>query len=179
MFKKVNPYMVFINDHCDGRYNEMIDRIVPFDKKIMNTNIGINETCLLQYDLFLEQKEHDEVLFQECDYFWIDKGEHLLEAVKSLPFVSPYDHPDKYDHEKSIIKYISGRHWKSTSSTTATFATKRHPFELNKDIFYKHGYLDKARWEEIGDGLYTPIPTLATHMVASQLSPGITHETFI
>ena len=179
-FKDIKPKVVFLNDFCDGRYNEMEDRIVPFDKDIIKTEIGINATCLKQYDLFLEQNEHDEVLFLECDYFWVDSGKYLLDALKTLQFVSPYDHPDKYElNELSRICYVGGRHWKSTSSTTSTFATRRPNFELLKDLFYKHGYIDKARWEEIGSRLYTPIPTLATHMVKSQLAPGITYETFI
>lgn len=175
-FKEVKPKMVFICDYTTPQTIEMIRRVVPFEKEIISTGLGINETCLKQYDLFLEQKDEDEVLFSECDYLWLSSsGQKLLDALRKLPYVSPYDHPDKYLLDKKVdIKLVNGKHWRSTPSTTSTFATTRDNFLKQKDIFYKYGYLDKARWEEMGsDVLFTPIPTLATHCVTSQMAPGI------
>jgi len=180
-FKNVKPTVHFILDYCDQRYVDMLKRIVPFHYTYEATQLGINETCLRQYQLFEEQAD-DEVLFQECDYLWLpDSGQALLDALRVLPFVSPYDHGDKYlVDEKVYVKLVGDKHWKSTTSTTATFATTRKHFMDNKEIFYKHGYLDKARWEEIdiyAKSLYTPIPALATHMVKDWLSPGIDWKT--
>lgn len=176
-FKDVKPTVHFILDYCDQRYVDMLKRIVPFQYTYELTEIGINATCLKQYELF-EAQADDEVLFAECDYLWLpDSGQALLDTLRVLPFVSPYDHFDKYLlDEKTQMKIVDGHHWKTTSSTTSTFATTRKHFMEKKDLFYKYGYLDKARWEEIdiwSKSLYTPIPSLATHMVKSQLAPGI------
>lgn len=171
-------HITYICDYCNHNhtaYNEMINKLTPekWSKSILFTEIGINNSCLKQYELF-EQSEQDIVLFQECDYFHINP---LTESiVRQLGFVSPYDHPDKYDlKEQSIIRIVDNHHFKDTISTTSTFATTRELFDKHKDTFYKFGYIDHERWVEITrvDKLYTPIPTFATHMVKNSLSPGV------
>src|SRR6185437_11864781 len=95
-FREINPNMVFLNDFCDGRYNEMIDRIIPFDKEIYSSEIGINATALKQYEL-AEKVNDDVILFQECDYLYRPGvGRKLEAAIREFGLVSPYDHPDFY-----------------------------------------------------------------------------------
>lgn len=177
-FKSVQPKVVFLCDHCNpGRYTEMVERICPFEKELHFTTIGINESCLLQYKLY-EESHEDAVLFQECDYLFVPEAGQIIEAaVHDLGYLSPYDHPDKYDlGEHSLLKLAGNKHWKTTISTTSTFATTREYFLKNKDLFLKHGYIDHQRWVEInerGDKLWTPIPSLATHMVESCIAPVI------
>jgi len=163
-----NADVTFICDYCIPETVRFIKKEYP-NSEVLETSLGINESCLHQYKLY-EQTNHDVVLFQECDYFHI--GALTEKMINELEYVSPYDHPDKYPNEISQIKIVDNHHFKHTISTTSTFATNRAGFERNKHLFYKHGYIDHARWVELG-GLWSPIPTLATHMVTNCLSPAI------
>jgi len=160
--------ITFIFDNTTFESINFATSLYPNSKKIITHN-GINESCLMQYRLY-ESSKHDYVLFQECDYFHIKPITEVM--IRELEYISPYDHPDKYPNEISQIKIVDNHHFKHTRSTTSTFATNREGFLKNKDIFYKHGYIDHERWIEIG-GLWSPIPTFATHMVTSYLSPSI------
>jgi hypothetical protein len=178
-FRNSDIRMVFILDHCDESYVRMIEEEVPFEYEICNTAIGINNTCLLQYKLF-EERGEEKALFQEGDYLWLpNTGKEIMQAVDEFDFVTPYDHPDKYETEiNPAVKILNQRHWKQTISTTATFATTLGKFTVYRDIFYKHGYgfIDHERWVEIqkeGGLLYSPIPAIATHMAEDWLSPHV------
>lgn len=176
-FSGIAPKMVFICDYCDTSYTKMIEDVVPFEIDIQHTALGINGTCLLQYKLFQDSNE-DIVLFQEYDYFWKpNTGSEIIKALEELDFITPYDHPDKYATETSpAVKVVNNRHWKNTISTTATFATVRPVFEKHQETLEKHGYIDHARWVEIaqdGGKLWSPIPGIATHMVAEYISPHV------
>jgi len=176
-FKEVNPKVIFICDHCGEDYDKMIKKIVPFPHDIKHTSLGIDGTCRLQYEMY-EATDEDAVLFQEADYLYLpDAGKEIVEAVEKLDFVTPYDHPDKYETETTpTVQVVGNRHWKQTISTTSTFATKREHFNAYRDIFYKHGYIDHARWVEInekGGLLWSALPAIATHMVGKYLSPNV------
>lgn len=168
-YKEIKPKIVFICDYCPPQYVDMIEREVPFQKEIVMTEMGINETCLYQYELY-DQATDECVLFQECDYFHIKPLTEL--QIKELQVVTPYDHPDKYPDEVSHIQIIDSHHFKHTKSTTSTFACTREYFETNRETLDSYGYIDHERWVTLG-GLASPIPTFATHMVTNYLSPGI------
>ncbi len=171
-FKGLNPKMIFICDYCSSQTTEMIKQIVPFEYKIKETTLGVYGTAEYQYDLV--EPADDFILFQECDYFYLPgSGKELFEACKELGYVSPYDHPDKYPVERSSIQILD-RHWKSTVSTTSTFMTPMKLFIDDFAIFQKYGWIDHSRWVEIGKKgheLWTPIPSLATHMVKDYMAP--------
>jgi len=170
VYKLVKPHVVFICDHCPLTYDKMIREVVPFDHTITHTAMGINETCLYQYRLY-EQSKEDVVMFLEYDYLWANVL--IPEDIQALGLVTPYDHPDKYPTDNAQIIIVNNKHYRSTVSTTATFATTRKLFMKHKDILYKHGYIDHARWLEITDTLYSPIPSCATHMVRDYMAPRI------
>lgn len=181
-FKDVNPKIVFICDFCPESYREMIEELCPFDKEIIFTTAGINETMLMSYKMALEQD--DDVLFQECDYFYRDSGEKMVSAVKQLGLVSPYDHLNFY-LDRSIhspnanLRLVNGQHWRSTERNTMTFAVRNDIFKKFYEVFYKYGYLDNEVWIDIAinsQHLHVPIPAIATHMVRDYLSPGVDWE---
>lgn len=178
-YADIKPRIVFLNDHCPSSYETLERLIVPKDWHIdiVTSERGINGSCIAQYDLAREMTtQNDEcILFQECDYFHLAPiTEHMIHALR---FVSPYDHPDKYERgEVSKIVIADNHHFKVTESTTSTFATTRADFLHHAGTFYQFGYIDHERWLALraqGVTLYSPIPTLATHMVASCLSPAI------
>ena len=102
-----------------------------------------------------------------------------------------YDHPDKYTlgrvsliGNKQNLYLIGSRHWRTTSSTTMTFAAFTDILKRDKEVFMrwtetKHPYdyqifielslFNKAR-------LISPIPSLSTHGETVYLAPGIDWE---
>jgi hypothetical protein len=185
-FKKVNPYVYFILDNCGAEYIELLEQEVPFEFDFEMTNLGINNTMLHAYELARDQDQ--DILFQECDYLYLpDTGPKLVEAVEELGLVSPYDHLnfylDKTLHSNQVaLRLVGDHHWRTTERNTMTFAVKNEVFKKNYDVFYHYGYLDGQVWYDLlskGHPLWTPIPSLATHMVKDFLSPGVNwHQYF-
>ena len=186
-FKDVNPEVVFIADYCGEREEEMIKQLIPFKYSFIPTALGINDTCLLQYEMAFKQTEHQEILFLECDYIWNDIpyiGEKFVEGIRQLGLVSPYDHLNFYIDQKlhsSVceIKLVGSQHWRSTERNTMTFGVRSGVFKENYEIFKKYGYLDADVWYELLDQswpLYVPIPSMATHMVKDWLAPSVQWE---
>ena len=111
-------------------------------------------------------------------------------------YVTLYDHPDKYlnpyeggnpfcvERSENTRVYLGKHcHWKSTNSTTMTFASKVKTLKEDKDIlrewtkdtyphdFYMFQDLIKKRRK-----LISPIPGFSTHGEVKNLSPLINWE---
>lgn len=117
------------------------------------------------------------VYFVEDDYLHHEGADVVLEqGLQVCPYVSLYDHPDKYwdDNADKLSKIIMTEdvHWRTTGSTTMTFASRAGFLAEDKSVFYKwcggedkwtHDFqlfthLSKTR------GLITPMPGYATHL---------------
>lgn len=178
-YQDISPKVHFILDYCRGHYDEMISGNCPFEYTIEHTELGINGTCLRQYELARESRE-DIVLFQECDYVYLpDVGYKMMMAIKEFGIVSPYDHPDmyvRYDIHNRLneIAIYANHHFRTATRNTMTFGIQNDIFKDNYDIFYKYGYLDGDVWYDLAKKnhrLWTPIPSLATHMVKDYMAP--------
>lgn len=184
-YNDLQPHVTFICDHCTEKTKEMIERVCPFEKTIMMTNIGINETAMLQYTMANELEGDESILFQECDYIHQPNiGKRMDSAIQQLQLVSPYDHANFYiDHEMHsemvLLKLIEDTHWRSTERNTLTFGVRLDVFKKNLDIFKKWGYLDDGNWKELrerGHLLFVPIPSFSTHMAKYWLAPSVNWE---
>lgn len=182
-YAEVKPDTTFICDFCPEDYKEMIDRIIPFKHDVMFTNLGINGTALLQYEL--ANKQDDDILFQECDYIYVKNGGvRLVEGMNWLGLVSPYDHlnfyMDKTLHSPNVtLRLINGYHWRSCERNTMTFALKNKVFKDGYETFRHYGYLDGQVWYDMlerGHMMYVPITSLATHMAKDWLAPSVDWE---
>lgn len=178
-YASVKPKMVFLCDYCGNEYYDLI-KTVPFDTESHFTSIGINHTCLMQYDLARE--EEDIILFQECDYLYRpDTGEQMVEAIESLGLVSPYNHLNFYLDEtihskQTTLSLVSNHIYRSVERNTMTFGVRPDILRDHFDIFEKYGYLDNEVWKDLrdqGHTLYVPIPSIATHMVKDYLAPQV------
>ncbi len=180
-FGDIKPKVIFICDKCpEEEYRKLLDA-VPFEKEIMFTNLGINDTCLLQYEL--AKNENDPIiLFAECDYLWRPLcGQEINNAIEKFGLVSPYDHRnfyiDRSIHSRECkIDLIGEQHYRTTERNTMTFGLTREVLEKQFDILKKYGYLDNDVWHEMranGNELWVPIPSFATHMVKDFLSPAL------
>lgn len=177
----VNPKVIFICDYCDKNKWEPLLKKVPFKKEIIFTQKGINETCLMQYDL--AQKEDDEViLFNEYDYLWLPQsGIKMESAIKHFGLISPYDNKNFYldrtiHSKKAELELFEDHHFRTVERNTMTFGMRRDIFTKNLESLKRWGYLDNDVWKEIkvnSNPLWTPLPSFATHMCEEFMAPGI------
>lgn len=176
-FRQVRPKIVFIFDDVPNNWLELLE-LVPFDNDVVRVKGDQNSTYTMQLDL--AQKEKEYVFFAEDDYYYTPQaGSILLEGMKELPFVNPYDHLEfytkpEYHFGTFDIKLTKSSHWREDKFNTMTFGGHSDNFRKNMGVFKKHGYWDKPTWEElssIGVKLYSPMPSVATHMDKEFLSP--------
>lgn len=179
-FEDISPKVTFIADHCSESTKSMIQSVCPFEKEILMTNMGINETALLQFSMAKDSKEN-EIFYSEGDYIYTPNiGMKMIRAIRELELVSPYDHLNYYlsdEHSNMVmLKMVDGVHWRTVENATMTFGIKTKLFKETYNIWKKYGYLDKENWKEMreqGHFLFVPIPSFATHMVKDWLAPGI------
>lgn len=143
---------------------------------------------LLNYVIKQDYNDEDIIYFLEDDYLhkpgWVDI---LLEGFKHVgaDYFTLYDHPDKYYQGmwKKLPSYLMvspSVHWRTTTSTTNTYACK---FKTLKKHFNIHvQYCDLIeKWTKdhdkfihlwsIGSNLISCIPGYSTHVEEGMLSP--------
>jgi hypothetical protein len=143
---------------------------------------------LLNYVIKQDYNDEDIIYFLEDDYLhkpgWIDV---LLEGFEYIgaDYYTLYDHPNKYypnmwDKLPSYLMVSPSAHWRTTVSTTNTYACK---FKTLKQHFNIHiQYCDlEAKWTKdhdkfthlwnIESNLVSCIPGYSTHVEENMLSP--------
>lgn len=145
---------------------------------------------LINYVNTQNYPEDDIIYFVEDDYLhkkgWIDI---LLEGFEYIgaDYFTLYDHPDKYYlqmYENLTSKVIAtpSVHWRTTPSTTNTYACTVGTLKKHFDIHVKYCDLvekwtkdhDKFTqlWNE-GSNLVSCIPGYSTHVESNMLSPTV------
>lgn len=147
---------------------------------------------MLKYALEQNLDPETIVYFLEDDYLHRPNWSTVLREAFTLPnisYVTLYDHQDKYDNPmyaglKSEIFHTSSCHWRTTPSTTNTFATLFST--LRKDIATHKHYsslapnsigpipFDHAKFCQLtkeGSVLISSIPGYSSHMEPAYLSP--------
>lgn len=164
-------------------------------KQITKVSVGHGAgTFNLALDFALEKLEDEEIVyFLENDYLHKPESKRVLEEGFNLgaPFVSLYDHPDKYlepiqggnpycegGAEDTRVYLTTNSHWKITNSTTMTFAAKVKTLKRVEPILRKYTsgshpddfkmFLELRQNNEL---LITPIPGYSTHGETAWLSP--------
>lgn len=162
-------------------------------KKVENVSIeGGNDAKafqnLLYYVYDLELDDEDIVYFVEDDYLhtpgWIDV---MLDGFENIDtdYMTLYDHPDKYyapGYQALTSKVIATKscHWRTTPSTTNTYAFRYKTFLKHFDIHMEfcdmelkytrdHDKFVKL-WNE-GSNLISSVPGYSTHVELPFLSP--------
>lgn len=177
-YREIDPHVVMICDRCPDYYKGLVQSIVPFEMEVEFTSSGIRENAVHQYDYI---KNDDIYLFQECDYYYRKgTGKAMIEAARKFDFITPYDHPDAYMKPfKTELALLGGLHWRTVDSTTSTFMARGSKVKEQLDLFKKYGWEDHDRWIDLGTKgykLWSPIPSIATHMVAEFMAPNIQWE---
>jgi hypothetical protein len=184
-FSDIKPKIHFLLDACDQEWDDMIKELVPFEYEIEHLNFGSLFTSgLLQYD---RARGLDEpILFQEDDYVYLKgSGKKIDDAIRELEFVAPYDHREFYTVNQTFhkgpfdIKLIGEQHWRTIDFNTMTWGCHSGRIDNYWDPLHRKGFWDKDTWDQMaieGAKLWSPIPSLCTHMHADFLAPGIDWE---
>lgn len=184
--------LTFIMDDCPLKWTGMIQRIVEIAefphciRVVTSPDTGNKPSFQHQLGLALESKEST-VYLAEDDYLYrpeaIEKMS-LFERHRNFGdafFWTPYDHPDRYlrnDDRNGRIARVdifgeNGRHWRTVESACMTFGGPKHLFVEIQDILRKHGCTGRQMWYPIIDAgykLWSPIPSLATHLESDHLA---------
>ena len=182
-----------IADNTSELTTNMIRKYVAEDL-IKGVSVGHGAgTFNLALDKALTYDDNEIVYFIENDYLHKPKSQKILKEGFNLgaPFVSLYDHPDKYlepsqggnpycdgGAEDTRVYLTDNCHWKITNSTTMTFAAKVSTLKRTEPILRKHTsgthpndfqmFLELRQNNEL---LVTSIPGYSTHGETAWLSP--------
>lgn len=145
---------------------------------------------VLNYVIEQKYDDNDIIYFLEDDYLhregWVDI---MLEGFEYIgaDYYTLYDHPDKYylpmyENLQSKIIATPSIHWRTSPSTTNTYACKFGTLKKHLDIHVKSCDLvekwtkDHTKFTElweIGSNLISCIPGYSTHVEGNMLSPTI------
>lgn len=197
-----NYNISIIADNISNETNDMLQKYVPV-QNINRVSVGHGAgTFNLALDMALDAFQNEEIIyFVENDYLHKPNSDKILAEGFSLrfPFVSLYDHPDKYMEpaqggnpycsggaENTMVYLTKSCHWKLTNSTTMTFACtvstlKRNEKTLRKwtNTNYPHDFQMFLELREKQELLITPIPGYATHGETAWLTPLTNWENYI
>ena len=183
-----------IADNVSELTKKMIHKYIEEDSDIKYVSVGHGAgTFNLALDEALTLDDDEIVYFIENDYIHKPNSQKILKEGFKLgaPFVSLYDHPDKYmDPSKGGNPYCQGGaedtrvyltdncHWKVTNSTTMTFAAKVSTLKRTEPILRKwtssthpDDFKMFLELRENNELLVTSIPGYSTHGETAWLSP--------
>ena len=139
-FSKID---LIVADNCN---QDTLEFIKNNKCNYVSTNLGNAGSFIYALDCVLNLPNDEIVYFVEDDYLHNNNRSNLELVVRQglsfSDYVTLYDHPDKYganyDYgEICKVRYLDRLHWRSTISTTMTFATTVKTIKEDKDIFEK------------------------------------------
>ncbi len=168
-------------------------------EKIIETKLGNSAACIHIFDQIKNLEDHEIVYICEDDY--LHASQHckalIIEGLHISDYVTLYDHGDKYNPphnqkdptinpqvseggEMSRVLLTGNSHWKTTNSTTMTFAAKVKTIKEDYKILRKYCEENKLpndipndyeMWQELiksGRKLVSSLPGRSTHLCPNQ-----------
>jgi hypothetical protein len=131
-----------IADNCS---NETIEKISTVAEQFHVTKLGNAPSFIYSVDILAKEGiENDELIyFVEDDYLHHPNSKITLEnALDLADYLTLFDHPDKYSRmysygETSKVQRVKNQHWKTSASTTMTFACKYKTIKDDFKVFKK------------------------------------------
>lgn len=123
--------MIIICDNCNSATIEMVKKQTLGKAELLFTNLSNAGSFRKAMDVAMSFQNNELIYMAEDDYIY-KSDLHLkdiIEALEIVDYVTLYDHPDKYQSEynfgeKCTVFKTKATHWRTTSSTCMTFATK-------------------------------------------------------
>lgn len=178
--------ITIIADNCNEETLQYLN-----DFRVIKTKLGNSKSLLFTLNLAIHDNDDNEIIYFVEDDYIHRSGSYkaLQEGLEISDYVSLYDHPDKYNNKHGnpyvcnvnekyggeISQVFCGDicHWKTTNSTTMTFACKIKT--LKEDFFIFEHWLEN-NYNEIPNDfvifqnlinkkrlLITPMPSFSTH----------------
>ncbi len=155
---------------------------------IITSTLGNAGSLKLAFETAMTYDDTDIIYFVEDDYLHKKNSRAvLLEGLEKANFVSLYDNPDKYlingpnrlinGGENCKTMLTTSSHWRTTNSTTMTFATRVFNVKIYKSNLYSSCATEQPQdfkmWLEIlkNTSLVIPIPGYSTHCHPPWISP--------
>jgi hypothetical protein len=180
--------LLIIADNCKS---QTIDLLKECKLNYRETSLGNSNSFSKILDISTEEyKDEDNIYLCEDDYIHkVNSKDILLEGLEIAEFVSLYDHPDKYGlnspnplikdgGELSKVLLTKSSHWKTTNSTTMTFACKIKTIKefITRMKFYLDSSIPKdyIMWRDIlcdNVRLISSIPGYSTHCHKPWITP--------
>ena len=181
-------HLSFLLDGCPDDWASMAHYAAwGFERDIIILDgIGNKPSFLKQLDMALEGPGDEFVYFAEDDYLYRPMAVREMLAVSQYGsgLLTPYDHPDRYSRGddrrfRDYIEVFERWHWRTIESTTMTFGGPRWIFQVHEDIMRKYACGGRMMWYPMWDKgqlLWSPIPSLATHVHDGVLAPCVDWE---
>jgi len=183
-WKCLKNFVTVFSDHditivADGVDDSAWDKLQTLypTLDLQRTKFGSNAgSFLYSLDQAIKLPQDTIVYFVEDDYVHHEGADLILEqGINISPYVSLYDHPDKYWGDNASVPctviMTEDCHWRTTGSTTMTFASQVRYLIQDRELFQQWcGGEDKWTHDtqlftalSESRGLVTPIPGYATH----------------
>lgn len=187
-----NCELFIIYDENKGSLDK---HFVRFEKNIKIINSGYEADSfikLLEYIISFDFDPETIIYIVEDDYLHVYNWCDILREGFNLGFdyITLYDHFDKYTNSysnlNSKILISDSTHWRTTPSTTNTYATKFKNLKRDFDTHLKYSKnlyisLDHEKFIHLnkeGKYLGSPIPGASTHVETEWMSPIIKWENY-
>mgnify|MGYP001292855669 CR=1 FL=1 len=164
--------------------------------KVVEIDAGNDAKSFLGMVEYVENLDLDDdtiVYFLEDDFFHNDGWVNIMREAFEVgsDYVTLYDHKDKYfldlyDDLESQLFHTKSVHWRTSPSTTNTYAMKFKTFKKHIDIHKKYCDLNDGctkdhdkfmnLWYEQNSSLISCIPGYSTHMETEYMSPCVHWE---
>lgn len=142
---------ICVADNCDENLLNRLKTDYHFDRFI-ETQLGNPGSFWKLYELALEIAKDDDIFyFIEDDYLHLPEApEAIEEGLNYFDYVTLYDHSDKYTLSNTPLnpyakanrfsestEIVKGKHqiWRTTNSTTMTFAVTGRTLKADADIW--------------------------------------------
>ena len=176
-------HVVFDGDDCD-----YLTHIESFSfVKLHRVNFKNNHNSLMHCLSLASDLSFDSVYFVEDDYSHKKgAGKILVEGLAAFGLITLYDHPDRYTREDDItkgkeeIQLTESSHWRTSESTTCTWACTKLIFEKIKEYAISFGLMDRDffrfLYTDLNIRLWVPIPGYSSHLHEPYQSPLVNWE---
>ena len=153
---------ICVADNCS---EELLNGLSKFPfARLFKTNLGNPASFWYLYDSAFNTADDDDIFyFIEDDYLHLESSSKAIEeGLQLFDYVTLYDHPDKYKlskkflnpyvkfnrySEKTEVAFSDHFTWRTTNSTTLTFALKGstlkddyNVWKITRDVQRDHGF---------------------------------------